>query len=73
MPLALITSGGITLPAFFAIGTGLPVIFFGVLISAGVAVASNWVSSIGRAEKWLRIAMALVFIGIGIYEVIQAF
>jgi cytochrome c biogenesis protein CcdA len=62
IPMALTTAGGITFPAFFAIGTGLPVIFFGALISAGVAAASTWLNNISKAEKWIRIVMALVFI-----------
>jgi len=71
LPMALTTAGGITFPAFFAIGTGLPVIFFGALISAGVAAASVWIANISKAEKWIRIVMALVFIGVGIYILIE--
>jgi cytochrome c biogenesis protein CcdA len=67
IPMALTTAGGITFPAFFAVGTGLPVIFFGALISAGVAAATTWIAHISRAEKWIRVVMALVFIGVGIY------
>lgn len=67
IPMALTTAGGITFPAFFAVGTGLPVIFFGALISAGVAAATTWIAGISRAEKWIRVVMALVFIGVGIY------
>ena len=67
IPMALTSSAGITFPAMFAVGTGLPVIFFGALISAGVAAASTWIASVTRAEKWIRIAMAVVFIGVGIY------
>lgn len=70
LPLALKTSGGVMLPAFFAIGTGLPVLLFGLLISFGVASISKWVQAIGRSEKILRIVIAVVFIGIGIYYMI---
>ncbi|MDD4230554.1 MAG: aromatic aminobenezylarsenical efflux permease ArsG family transporter [Dehalococcoidales bacterium] len=71
VPVALTTTGGIFLPPLFAIGTGLPVIFFGVLIAAGVTAASKWINNLGRAEKILRIIMAIVFIGVGIYYLIQ--
>ena len=67
LPLALKSAGGIALPAFFAIGTGLPVLLFGVLLSFGVAGISKWVDAISRGEKILRIAVAVIFIGIGIY------
>ncbi|MFA6613058.1 MAG: aromatic aminobenezylarsenical efflux permease ArsG family transporter [Dehalococcoidales bacterium] len=71
IPVALTTTGGIFLPPLFAIGTGLPVIFFGVLIAAGVTAASKWINNLGKAEKILRIIMAIVFIGVGIYYLIQ--
>jgi len=67
LPLALKTAGGVTLPAFFALGTGLPVLLFGMLLSFGVAGISKWVDAISRGEKILRIAVAVIFIGIGIY------
>jgi cytochrome c-type biogenesis protein len=67
LPLALKSAGGVTLPAFFALGTGLPVLLFGMLLSFGVAGISKWVEAISRGEKILRIAVAVIFIGIGIY------
>jgi cytochrome c-type biogenesis protein len=67
LPLALKSAGGIALPAFFAIGTGLPVLLFGILLSLGVAGISKWVDAISRGEKILRIAVAVIFIGTGIY------
>ncbi len=73
IPLALTASAGILLPSFFALGTGLPVVIFGALISLGVTAVSGWVSSLSRVEKYLRIIMALVFLGVGIYYVAQAF
>lgn len=70
LPLALKTPGGVTLPAFFAIGTGLPVLLFGMLLSFGVASISKWVEVIGRSEKIIRIVIAVIFIGIGIYYMV---
>lgn len=67
LPLALKSTGGITFPAFFAIGTGLPVLLFGLLISFGVASISKWVGAISRSEKVIRIVIAIIFICIGIY------
>ncbi|MDD5311956.1 MAG: aromatic aminobenezylarsenical efflux permease ArsG family transporter [Dehalococcoidia bacterium] len=67
LPLALKTAGGVTLPAFFAIGTGLPVLLFGMLLSFGVAGISKWVDAISRSEKIIRISVAIIFICIGIY------
>jgi cytochrome c-type biogenesis protein len=67
IPLALKSSGGVTLPAVYAIGTGLPVLVFGVLISAGVARVSGWLNAVSRAERVIRVAVSIIFIGVGIY------
>lgn len=70
IPLALKVAEGITLPAFFAIGTGLPVLIFGLLLSFGVAGISKWVETIGRSEKIIRFVIAGIFIIIGIYYMV---
>ncbi len=67
IPLTLKTHGGAGLPALFALGTGLPVLLFGTLLSLGVAGAAKWINAISRAEVYVRIAMAVLFIIIGIY------
>ena len=71
IPLALKSAGGVTLPAVYAIGTGLPVLVFGVLISLGVARVSNWLNAVTRAEKIIRVAVSIIFIGVGIYLVVR--
>jgi cytochrome c biogenesis protein CcdA len=70
IPLALKSAGGVTLPAVYAIGTGLPVLVFGILLSAGVARVSSWFNVVTRVEKIIRVVIAIVFIGIGIYYVV---
>jgi cytochrome c-type biogenesis protein len=69
IPLALKSSGGVTLPAVYAIGTGLPVLVFGALLSFGVTRVSTWLSAVTRAEKIIRVAVSIIFIGVGIYLV----
>ncbi len=70
IPLALKSAGGVTLPAVYAIGTGLPVLVFGVLISLGVARVSAWLNAVTRAERIIRVAVSIVFIGVGIYLIV---
>jgi cytochrome c biogenesis protein CcdA len=70
IPLSLKSAGGVALPAVYAIGTGLPVLIFGVLISAGVAKVSTWLNAVTRVEKIIRVAVAIIFIGVGIYLVV---
>lgn len=70
IPVALKSSGGLALPAVFAIGTGLPVLVFGTLLSAGVAGVANWLNALTRAERIIRIIVSVIFIGVGIYYVV---
>jgi cytochrome c biogenesis protein CcdA len=70
IPLALKSTGGVTLPAVYAIGTGLPVLVFGTLLSAGVSRVSTWLNAVTRAEKVIRVVVSIVFIGVGIYCVV---
>ncbi|MCJ7654134.1 MAG: aromatic aminobenezylarsenical efflux permease ArsG family transporter [Dehalococcoidia bacterium] len=70
MPIALKSSGGVALPAVFAIGTGLPVLIFGTLLSLGVAGVATWLNAITRAERIIRIIVSIIFIGVGIYYVV---
>jgi len=70
MPIALKSTGGMGLPAVYAIGTGLPVLIFGVLLSLGIAGVANWLNAVTRVEKIVRIIMAVVFIAIGVYYIV---
>ena len=70
IPVALKSTGGVALPAVFAIGTGLPVLIFGTLLSLGVAGVATWLNAITRAERIIRIIVAVIFIGVGIYYVV---
>jgi len=70
IPLSLESAGGVTLPAVYAIGTGLPVLVFGTLLSAGVARVSTWLNAVTRTERIIRVAVAIIFIGVGIYLVV---
>ena len=70
IPLSLKSAGGVALPAVYAIGTGLPVLVFGVLISTGVARVSTWLNAVTRAEKIIRVAVSIIFIGVGIYLIV---
>jgi len=70
LPLAIKSTGGVMMPAVFAIGTGLPVIVFGTLIAAGVARITAWFNAVTRAQNIIRIVVSITFIAIGIYYVV---
>ncbi len=67
IPMALRTAGGIALPAVFAIGTGIPVLVFGALMSFGVARATSVMDALVRADRWIRLVVAAVFLVVGVY------
>jgi cytochrome c biogenesis protein CcdA len=70
IPLALKSAGGVGLPTVFAIGTGLPVLIFGLALSFGVSRVSSWFNAITRAQNIIRIVTSWVLVGIGIYYVV---
>jgi len=67
IPLALQTTGGVALPAIFAVGTGVPVLIFGALLSFGVGRVASWMNGLARADRAIRIVTAIIFIGAGVY------
>lgn len=70
IPIAFKTTGGIALPAVFAIGTGLPVLIFGISLSFGVSRVSSWFNRLTRAQTVIRIITSCILIGVGIYYVV---
>ena len=67
IPLSLKSTGGIALPAVFAVGTGLPVLIFGISLSFGITRISSWFEKLTRAQKIIRMVTSWVLIGIGVY------
>ncbi len=67
IPLTIGTVGGLLLPAFFALGTGLPVIIFAFLIVYSMKSVSKVFQSVQKVEKYVRYAVASVFVLSGIY------
>jgi len=67
IPLALEHRSSLWLPALYGIGTGLPVVAFAVLVSAGLAWAGSAFHRLQAVERWARRATALVVIAVGLY------
>ena len=70
IPMALKSTGGIVLPAVFAVGTGLPVLIFSTLLSLGIAGTASWLNAVSRAGRIIRIIVSIIFIGVGIYYLV---
>jgi cytochrome c biogenesis protein CcdA len=67
IPLVLKSTGGLLLPPLFAIGTGLPVIIFSILIAFSMQAVGKAFQAVQKIEKWLRYGVASVFILTGLY------
>jgi len=70
IPLALGAGDPVIIPAVFALATGLPVIVISYLLVRGVGKCTGIVQKIGAAEHWIRRAVAVVFLVVGVYYVV---
>jgi cytochrome c-type biogenesis protein len=68
IPLALKTAGGWSFPGLFAIGSSLPLLAVAALVTAGAGAIEGLVGSIGRLERPLRIAAAVVMVIAGLHD-----
>jgi cytochrome c-type biogenesis protein len=73
MPITVASASGLYLPVVFAIATGLPVIVFAWLLAYAVGNVGKLYSHIKTFELWFRRAVAVLFIGIGVYYIILFF
>ncbi|NCD00519.1 sulfite exporter TauE/SafE family protein [bacterium] len=67
IPMVLQSGSGLLLPPLFALGTGLPVIIFAILIAYSMKAVSKTFSAISKIEKWLRYGVAVIFMIAGVY------
>ena len=73
IPLTLSSPEGLSLPIFFAVATGIPVVIFAWLIAFSLGTIGNVYNKIKNFEKWFRKIIAILFIGIGMYYTIILF
>lgn len=67
IPLALDHRSSLWLPALCGLGTGLPVVVFAVLVSAGLAWVGSAFHRLQAVERWARRLTAVVVILVGLY------
>lgn len=67
IPLVVKSASGLLLPSIFALGTGLPVIIFSILIAFSMRAVSKAFKTVQKIEKWLRYGVATIFILAGAY------
>jgi cytochrome c-type biogenesis protein len=69
IPLAIASPGGVVFPGVFAIGTTLPVLGLALLASCAVNTG-QLVKRFKAANVWIQRAVGIIFILIGIHEII---
>ncbi|HII95790.1 MAG TPA: sulfite exporter TauE/SafE family protein, partial [Candidatus Methanofastidiosum sp.] len=69
IPLALQNSDPIIIPSIFAIATGLPVIIFSLILVFSVSKMGEVMKKVQTFENWMRKAVAVIFIAVGIYYI----
>jgi sulfite exporter TauE/SafE len=73
IPITVASPSGLFLPLIFAIATGLPVIIFAWLLAYAVGNVGKAYNRLKAFELWFRRAIAVLFIGVGIYYVVIFF
>jgi cytochrome c-type biogenesis protein len=67
IPLVLKSAGNLLLPLVFALGTGLPVIVFSLLLAFSVGRVGKMFNALQKIEKIMRFGIASVFMLSGFY------
>jgi len=67
IPLATKTNSVFSVPFFYGVSTGIPVIIFSFLISFGTSKVSKVYNFLSSAEVWARRITGIVFILVGVY------
>lgn len=70
IPMTINSASGLYLPVVYAIATAIPVIIFAWLIAFSVSGVGKLYNKIKAFEFWFRKAIAILFIGIGIYYIV---
>lgn len=70
IPVALKAGDALIVPAIFAIATALPVIVISLVLVHGVNRVSGMMETVQRMERWIKWAVAAVFIVVGMYYII---
>jgi len=71
IPIAIKAKSGFALPLIYGIGTGLPVLLFAVLVSAGIGYISNVYSRVTQLEFYTKRGTGIILILVGIYYVLS--
>lgn len=70
IPLAIASPGGVIFPGVFAVGTAVPVLILATLLASGSINVRQAVKRFKAADVWLQRVVGIVFILIGLNEIV---
>ena len=71
IPTAIKAKSSIALPLIYGIGTGLPVLIFAVLVSAGAEHINRVYRRVTHLEIYTKRVTGIIFISVGIYYILS--
>ncbi len=71
VPLSVQHHSYLLLPSLYGVGTGLPVLVFGILIAISTQSVAKLFRRVTEVERWVRVITAVTFILIGIYYIMR--
>lgn len=69
IPMTLSSESVLLLPVMFSLGTGLPVIFFALVIAYSIEKLGSYFNAVSKFEKKMRIITGVVFLLTGLYYI----
>lgn len=71
VPLSLRHHSYLLLPSLYGVGTGLPVLVFGIMIALSTQSVARLFRRVTGVERWVRVITAVVFMLIGLYYIMR--
>lgn len=67
IPMSATSAAGYLLPVIFAVATAIPVLAVAWILAFSVQQISSFYGTMQKVQKWMNIAVGVIFIIIGIY------
>lgn len=73
IPMSASASAGYLLPAIFAVATAIPVLVIAWILAFSVQKIGSFYGKMKTVQKWLKIIVGILFMGVGIYYCIMMY
>ena len=71
LPMAIAHNSVILLPVCYGLGSALPVLFFGILLTFARQSASHAIARLQHIDRWLMPATGWILVAVGLYLIIR--